>query len=76
MGKKENTNIKILLSVSSTDEGSAEVVNKTAVIELAFPMCKNMLEMKNELEILKERKLYMFLCAKWVLKISKTDYTK
>ena len=55
-GKKEN-NRKTGLSVSSTDEDSGEIVKETSVIEFMCPMCKRMLEMKNELE----KHLYMFM---------------
>ena len=43
--------------VSSTDEEKEEIVEETSVIEFACPMCKKMLEMKNELEIQKQGKL-------------------
>ena len=52
-GKKKKQN-KTGLSVSSTDEEKEEIVKETSVIEFACPMCKNMLEMKNELEIQKK----------------------
>ena len=55
MVKKKNKNKnKTGLSVSSTDEDSGEMVKETAVIEVACPMCKKMLELKNELEIQKK----------------------
>ena len=40
--------------MSSTDEDSGEIVKETAVIEVACPMCKKMLELTNELEIHKK----------------------
>ena len=48
MPKKKTKKNKIGLSVSSTDE---EIVKETSVIEVVCPMCKKMLELKNELEI-------------------------
>ena len=54
MPKKQNKNSKTGLSVSSTDEDSGEIVKETSVIEFSCPMCKKMLEMKNELEIQKK----------------------
>ena len=53
--KKKNTN-KTGLSVSSTNEDSGEIVKETSVIEFSCPMCKRMLEMKNELEIKNNKK--------------------
>ena len=53
-GKKENKNNKTEPLVSSTDEEKEEIVKETPVIEFACPMCKKMLELKNDLEILKE----------------------
>ena len=40
--------------VSSTDEEKEEIVKETSIIEFSCPMCKKMLEMKNDLEIQKE----------------------
>ena len=54
MGRKKNKQNKTKTTVSSTDEDSGEMVKETAVIEVACPMCKKMLEMKNELEIQKK----------------------
>ena len=51
MGKKKNKKNKTDSTVSSTDEDSGEIVKETAVIEVACPMCKKMLELKNELEV-------------------------
>ena len=52
MGKKNKKN-KTDTTVSSTDEEKEEIVKETAVIEFSCPMCKRVLEMKNELEIKK-----------------------
>ena len=49
MGKKKKNKTEPV--VSSTDE---EIVKETSVIEFACPMCKKMLEIKNELEIQKK----------------------
>ena len=46
MGRKKNKKNKTETTVSSTDEDSGEIVKETAVIEVACPMCKKMLEMK------------------------------
>ena len=40
--------------MASTDEEKEEIVKETSVIEFACPMCKKMLEMKNELEMQKK----------------------
>ena len=69
--KKKNKN-KTSLSVSSTDEDSGEIVKETAVIEFSCPMCKRMLEMKNELEI-KNNKNCKCSCIPTSFKISKND---
>ena len=69
MGKKKNTKNKTGLSVSSTDE---EIVKETSVIEVACPMCKKMLELKNELEI-KNNKKCKCSCIPTSFKISKND---
>ena len=53
MPKKKNKKNKTGLSVSSTDEDSGEIVKETSVFEIACPMCKKRLELKNELEIKK-----------------------
>ena len=50
MPKKKTKKNKTGLSVSSTDE---EIVKETSVFEIACPMCKKRLELKNELEIKK-----------------------
>ena len=49
MGRKKKNKTESV--VSSTDE---EIVKETSVIEFACPMCKKMLELKNELEIQKK----------------------
>ena len=54
MGGKKNKKNKTETTVSSTDEDSGEIVKETAVIEVACPMCKKMLDMKNDLEIQKK----------------------
>ena len=51
MGRKKKNKTEPV--VSSTDEEKEENVKET-VIEFACPMCKKMLEMKNELEIQKK----------------------
>ena len=51
MGKKKNRKNKTDTTVSSTDEEKGEIVKETAAIEFSCPMCKKMIEMKNELEI-------------------------
>ena len=72
MGKKKNKKNKIDTTVSSTDEDKEEVINKTAVVEFACPMCKRILEMKNELQI--ERKgNCKCSCIPVGFKISKSD---
>ena len=53
MGRKKSKNNKTEPVVSS-DEEKEEIVKETSVIEFACPMCKKMLEMKNELEIQKK----------------------
>ena len=69
--KKKNTN-KTGLIVSSTDEDSGEIVKETAVIEVACPMCKKMLELKHELEIQKKGNCKCS-CIPTSFKISKND---
>ena len=49
MGRKKKNKTESV--VSSTDE---EIVKETSVIAFACPMCKKMLELKNELEIQKK----------------------
>ena len=57
------------LSVSSTDE---EIFKETSVIEVVCPMCKKMLELKNELEIQKKGNCKCS-CIPTSFKISKND---
>ena len=71
MGRKKNKKNKSETTVSSTDEGSEEVVSKTAVINFPCPMCQKMLEMKNELEIQKKGNCKCS-CVPIGFKISKT----
>ena len=52
MGRKKKNKTESV--VSSTDEEKEEIVIETSVIEFACPMCKKILEMKNELEIKKK----------------------
>ena len=55
MGKKKNKKNKTDTTVSSTDEDKEEeIVKETALTEFECPMCKKMLELKNELEIQKK----------------------
>ena len=54
MGRKKSKKNKTEPVVSSTDEEKEEIVKETSVIEFACPMCKKMLEMKNELESQKQ----------------------
>ena len=72
MKKKKKNKNKTGLSVSSTDEDSGEIVKETAVIEVACPMCKKKLELKNELET--ERKgNCKCSCVPVGFKVSKND---
>ena len=72
MGKKKTKKNKTGLSVSSTDENSGEIVKETSVFEIACPMCKRMLELKNELQI-KNKKTCKCSCIPTSFKISKND---
>ena len=72
MARKKNNKNKTETTVSSTDEDSGEIVKETAVIEVACPMCKRMLEMKNELEIQKKGN-FKCSCIPTSFKISKND---
>ena len=72
MPKKKNKKNKTGLSVSSTEEEREEIVKETSVIEFACPMCKKMLEMKNELEIQKKGNCKCS-CIPTSFKISKND---
>ena len=70
MGRKKKNKTESV--VSSTDEEKEEIVKETSVIEFACPMCKKMLEMKNELEIQK-RGHCKCSCIPTSFKISKND---
>ena len=67
MGRKKKNKTEPV--VSSTDE---EIVKETSVIEFACPMCKKILEMKNELEIQKKGNCKCS-CIPASFKISKND---
>ena len=69
MPKKKNKNNKTGLSVSSTDE---EIVKEASVTEFACPMCKKMLELRNELEI-KKKGNCKCSCVPTSFKLSKND---
>ena len=75
MGRKKNKKNKTETTVSSTDEDSEEVINQTAVIEFHCPMCKRMLELKNEIEIQKKGNCKCS-CVPIGFKVSKTDIKK
>ena len=70
MGRKKKNKTEPV--VSSTDEEKEEVVKETSVIEFACPMCKKMLEMKNELEIQKKGNCKCS-CIPTSFKLSKND---
>ena len=70
MGRKKKNKTEPV--VSSTDEEKEEVVKETSVIEFACPMCKKILEMKNELEI-KNNKNCKCSCIPTSFKLSKND---
>ena len=72
MGRKKNKKNKTETTISSADDDSEEVINKTAVVEFACPMCKKMLEMKNELEISKKGNCKCS-CIPASFKLSKND---
>ena len=67
MGNKKKNKTEPV--VSSTDEEKEEI---TSVIEFACPMCKNMLELKNELEIQKKGHCKCS-CIPTSFKVSKND---
>ena len=67
MGRKKKNKTEPV--VSSTDE---EIAKETSVIEFACPMCKKILEMKNELEIQKKGNCKCS-CIPTSFKISKND---
>ena len=75
MGKKKNRKNKTDTTVSSTDEEKEETVKETSVIEFSCPLCKSMLEMRNELEI-KNNKNCKCSCIPTTFKISTNDKTK
>ena len=70
MGRKKKNKTEPV--VASTDEEKEEIVKETSVIEFACPMCKKMLEMKNELEIQKKGN-GKCSCIPTSFKISKND---
>ena len=70
MGRKKKNKTESV--VSSTDEEKEEIVKETSVIEFACPMCKKILEMKNELEIQKKGNCKCS-CIPTSLKISRND---
>ena len=70
MGRKKKNKTEPV--VSSTDEEREEIVKETSVIEFACPMCKKMLELKNELEIQKTGNCKCS-CSPTSFKISKND---
>ena len=72
MGRKKNNKTETETTVSSTDEEKEEVVKETSVIEFACPMCKKMLELKNELEIQKKGTCKCS-CIPTSFKLSKND---
>ena len=69
MGRKKKNKTESV--VSSTDE-EKEIVKETSVIEFACPMCKKILEMKNELEIQKKGNCKCS-CIPTSFKISRND---
>ena len=70
MGRKKKNKTEPV--VSSSVEEKEEVVKETSVIEFACPMCKKMLEMKNELEIQKKGNCKCS-CIPTSFKLSKND---
>ena len=73
MGKKKNKKNKTDTTVSSTDEDKEEgIVKETALTEFECPMCKKMLELKNELEIQKKGNCKCS-CVPLGFKITKND---
>ena len=70
MGRKKKNKTESV--VSSTDEEKEEIVKETSVIEFACPMCKKILEMKNELEIQKKGNCKCS-CVPTSFKISRND---
>ena len=73
MGKNKNKKNKTDTTVSSTDEDKEEeIVKETALTEFECPMCKKMLELKNELEIQKKGNCKCS-CVPLGFKITKND---
>ena len=73
MGKKKNKKNKTDTTVSSTDEDKEEeIVKETALTEFECPMCKKMLELKNELEIQRKGNCKCS-CVPLGFKITKND---
>ena len=73
MGKKKNKKNKTDTTVSSTDEDKEEeIVKETALTEFECPMCKKMLEIKNEIEIQKKGNCKCS-CIPTNFKLSKND---
>ena len=72
MGRKKNKKNKTETTISSADDDSEEVINKAAVVEFACPMCKKMLEIKNELQIEKKGNCKCS-CIPTSFKLSKND---
>ena len=73
MGKKKSKKNKTDTTVSSTDEDKEEeIVKETALTEFECPMCKKMLELKNELEIQKKGNCKCS-CVPLGFKITKND---
>ena len=70
MGRKKKNKTESV--VSSADEEKEEIVKETSVIECACPMCKKILEMKNELEIQKKGNCKCS-CIPSSFKISRND---
>ena len=71
MGRRKKKN-KSEPVFSSSDEEKEEIVKETSVIEFACPMCKKILEMKNELEI-EDNKNCKCSCIPTSFKLSKND---
>ena len=72
MGRKKIKKNKTEPAISSTDEDIAEIVKETSVIEFACPMCKKILQTKNELSIEKKGNCKCS-CVPIGFKISKND---
>ena len=70
MGRKKKNKTESV--VSSTDEEKEEIVKETSVIEFACPMCKKILDLKNEFEIQKKGNCKCS-CIPSSFKISRND---